>query len=262
MSEFNREHFAQEVIERVRARFPLARIARAAEPFSVRLNGHVASLENLYRTVAINPQQIDRHVDRWAVELLRAAEGAPDRDAGFDELSSRILPIVMNGASYQASKSVTLSQPLLEDLAVGYVLDGDRTIAHIPRNQLEKWNVTLDEVHQRAIDNLSARSAELRADAAQDGTGTINVILFHAGDGYDSSRILLPNLHERLREHLGSPFVAAVPNRDILICVRNAAPVLKSIRGQVKQDFLTMPHQVSERLFLVTADGLAPMDAI
>jgi hypothetical protein len=260
MAELSREQFAQQVIDLVRAKFPLVKIARAEEPFSLRLNGHVASLENLYRTVSIDPAHLDRHVSRWAVELLRAAEGVPDRDASFDELSDRILPLVMNGAAFEKAKDTTLCQSLLDDLAVCYVIDGDRTIAYIPAHQLATWSVSFDAIHDKAIDNLMKRSQQLRADAAQDENGKINVILFQAGDGYDSSRILLANLHDRLREYLGSPFVAAVPNRDILICVRLDQTVLASIRNQVKQDFLTMPHQVSEKLYLVTPDGLAPFD--
>jgi Protein of unknown function (DUF1444) len=260
MADLSREQFAQQVIDIVRARFPLVKIARAEEPFAMRLNGHVASLENIYRTVSIDSEHIERHVQRWAVELLRASEGIPDRDAGYVELSDRILPVVMNGASYEKSKSTTLCQPMLDDLAIGYVIDGDRTIAYIPAGQPAKWKVDLDSIHEKAIENLLKRSQELRAQPAQDADGKINLILFQAGDGYDSSRILLPTLHDKLKQFLGSPFLAAVPNRDILICIRNDAEVLSSVRNQIKQDFRTMPHQVSERVYLVTADGLAMFD--
>ena len=92
-------------------------------------------------------------------------------------------------------------------------------------------------------------SQQLAADAAQDETGQVNLILFQKGDGYDSSRLMLPTLHERLREHLGSPFLAAIPNRDILICIRHDSQILASVRSQVAQDFRTMPRQITERLF-------------
>ena len=45
----------------------------------------------------------------------------------------------------------------------------------------------------------------------------------------DLERILLPGLHEHLREHLGTPFLAGIPNRDILVCFRNDAEVRASI---------------------------------
>ncbi len=260
MSELTREQFAQQVIDVVRERFPLVKIARATEPFSMKLNGNVASLENLYRSVLLQPQTSKHQVERWAVELLRAAEGQPDRDASYEELADRVMPMVMNGTTFQRMQEMTACQLLLDDLAIGYVVDGDRTISHIPLTQLARWKVDIETLHEKSLQNLSVRSQQLSADAAQDENGQVNVILFQAGDGYDSSRILLANLHDRLREYLGSPFLAAVPNRDIMICIRNNSQVLASVRQQVKQDYLTMPHQVSERLFLVTADGLAPFD--
>jgi uncharacterized protein YtpQ (UPF0354 family) len=79
-------------------------------------------------------------------------------------------------------------------------------------------------------------------------------------DGYDASRILLPGLHDHLCPHLGSPFVAGIPNRDILVCFRDQPQNVARVRGQIRHDYQTMPHQVTERLFLVTADGIAPYD--
>ena len=85
----------------------------------------------------------------------------------------------------------------------------------------------------------------------------MNLILFQTMDGYDASRILLPTLHERLKEHLGSPFAAAIPNRDILLCFRNDDATVKRLESQVATDYCSMPHPVTSQLLLVTADGLA-----
>ena len=90
-----REIFAQTVIERVRQRFPLVKIGRARQPFSVRVNGHVASLENLYRIWRLKPKELQHQIERWAVELLRASEGSPDRDA--DKLMDH--PYAVDGPS-------------------------------------------------------------------------------------------------------------------------------------------------------------------
>jgi uncharacterized protein YtpQ (UPF0354 family) len=108
--------------------------------------------------------------------------------------------------------------------------------------------------------NLVSRSEAMSAHAAQDEEGRVNLILFQQMDGYDASRILLPTLHDRLREHLGSPFAAAIPNRDILICFRNEPEMLERLAEQIADDYRSMPHQVTDRLFLVTADGIAPLE--
>ena len=257
--EISRDQFARDVIDTVRARFPLVKIARAEAPFSMRLNGHVASLENLYRLVRLRPVDAVRQVERWAVELLRASEGTPDRGADFAEIKGRVLPILIGRDGEEAAARDLVTQPLVADLHVGYVIDGDRTIAYIPKAALTRWHVDVDELHDVAIKNLNDRSEQLAAHAAQDETGEVSLILFQAGDGYDASRLLLPSLHGRLRDHLGSPFAAAVPNRDILLCFRDDEPTVNNLRGQISTDYRTMPHQITDALLLVTPDGIAPL---
>jgi uncharacterized protein YtpQ (UPF0354 family) len=257
----NREQFAEQVIEIVRARFPLVKIARAEQPFSLRVNGQIASLENLYRWSLLKPEELKHYVQRWAVELLRASEGSPDQGAAFDELSDRILPMVLGKQYVETQAQSMVSQPLVSELHVAYAIDSDRTIAYIPRAQFDAWNITLDQLHNTAIQNLLGRSEQIAAHAAQDeSTGQVNLILFQTMDGFDASRILLPNLHDRLRQYLGSPFCAGIPNRDILLCFRNDDETVSKLRGKIGDDYLHMPHQVTDKLLLVTADGLAPHD--
>src|SRR3954465_5723206 len=90
----SREQFAARVVEIVRERFPLVKIEPAGDAgsFSLSVNGAVAPLENLYRVTVLHPDDIQHHVERWAVELLRAAEGNPDQGGSFEDVKHRILP--------------------------------------------------------------------------------------------------------------------------------------------------------------------------
>jgi hypothetical protein len=253
-----REQFVNEVIKVVGERFPLVKIARGDQPFSMRVNGHVASLENLYRMSVLRPEGTRRHVERWIVELLRAAEGTPDLEGTFEELSERILPLVMPENSDPNQLSVT--QPLVGALVVAYGIDNDRTISHITKKRLDKWGVAIDDLHETALGNLTKKSQAVQAHAAQDDDGRMELILFQTLDGYDASRVLLPDLHERLREHLGSPFSAGIPNRDILLCFRNEEATVSRLRPQIERDYEQMPHQITSKLLLITADGIAMRD--
>jgi hypothetical protein len=256
-SELSREQFLSRVIEIVQQRFPLVKLDAGEENFSLSVNGAVAPLENLYRSTVLHPDDMQHHVERWAVELLRASEGAPDLVATFEEVKERILPMVVSGTPDDGPEGV-VAQSLIEGLMVAYAIDNDRTIAYIPRKRFESWNVSLDTLHKTAIDNLTARSEAISAHAAQDEDGKVNLILFQTMDGYDASRILLPTLHDRLREHLGSPFAAGIPNRDILLCFRDDDETIGRLSQQIAEDFRKMPHQVTDKLLLVTPDGIAP----
>jgi hypothetical protein len=259
MSSLSREQFVQEVMRIVPAKFPLVKIMRAEESFSMRINGRVEPLESLYRTVVLDPEDLRLHVERWVVELLRAAEGIPHGAGGFEDFKDRILPLVLNDQLANTVHRETLTQSLVPGLRIAYGIDSDRSIAYIPRLQFDMWNVPLEDLHEAAISNLVSRSEAMNAQVAQDESGKIDLIIFQSGDGYDASRILLPTLHDRLREHIDSPFVAAIPNRDILLCFRHEPETVERVKAQVEEDFGRMPHQVSDKLYLITADGIAPL---
>jgi hypothetical protein len=258
MSSFTREQFIEQILKVVPEKFPLVKIARGADAFSLRVNGTVVPLEDLYRRALLQPDDMRQQIERWVVELLRATEGSPDRGGSFAELKERILPMVLSDRDVAGPHRQTMTEPLVPGLQVAYAIDSDRTIAYIPRPQFKAWSIDVEELRETAINNLVARSEAMEAQAAQDEDGRINLILFQSGDGYDASRILLPTLHERLREHLGSPFAAAIPTHDILICFRNDLQTVGRLKAQVEEDYRKMPHQVTDKLFLITADGIAP----
>jgi hypothetical protein len=255
----SREQFVARVIEIVRDRFPLVKIAPPGEGagFALSVNGAIAPLENLYRVAILRPQDLQHHVERWTVELLRAAEGTPDAGATFDEVKDRILPMILTSSATEPPAAGVVTQPLVEGLMIGYAIDNDRTISYIPQSRFSDWEITIEELHKTAIDNLVSRSEAISAHAAQDEQGRVNLILFQTMDGYDASRLLLPTLHDRLREHLGSPFAAGIPNRDILLCFRDDDETVKRLRKQIADDFRRMPHQVTDQLLLITQDGIA-----
>ncbi len=256
MSELTRQQFVEQVVDHVKIKFPLVKIAAGDQPFTLRVNGQLAGLENIYRMATLRPEERLHQIDRWMVELLRASEGTPDRFGTFEELKERILPMVLPGAAADQYKG-TVNSTLVDGLLVAYAIDQDRTISYIPQERFVDWKITVEELHELAITNLVARSESLAAHAAEDENGEVNLILFQTMDGYDASRILLPTLHERLRSYLGSPFGAAIPNRDMLLCFRNDEETVNRLAKQVKEDYLQMPHQVTDQLLLVTADGIA-----
>ena len=189
------------------------------------------------------------------VELLRAAEGSPDQTAGFEDVKARIMPMILCETATD-QEGAMVSQPLLPGLRVAYALDNDRTIAYIPQPVFQGWGITMDELHEAALQNLVERSREIGGQAAQDEDGVVNLVILQTLDGYDASRILLPSLHERLRRFLGTPFAAGIPNRDILLCFRNDDDMVSRLEKQIRADYHQMPHQIADQIFLVTADGL------
>jgi uncharacterized protein YtpQ (UPF0354 family) len=260
MPSLTREQFVQQVIDVAHGRFPAAKIARAEQPFSLKVNGQIASLENLYRSSLLQPEQSNQFIERWMLEIVRASEGPPDLNAKFEELAERIMPVVMREDAPETTTSTMISQPLVSGLIVTYAVDSARSLWYVSRDTFNRWGISQDALHEKALENLVTRSQAIAAHAAQDSEGEINLILFQTMDGFDASRILLPTLHDRLREHLSSPFVAGIPNRDILLCFRSDDETVARLRQQVQNDYRQMPHPVTDRLLLITPDGIAPHD--
>ena len=260
MSSLTREQFVQQVIDIAHGKFPAAKIARADQPFSLRVNGQIASLENLYRSAVLQPEQTNDFIQRWMLEIVRASEGKPDLNARFDEIAERIMPVVVREEATSSQSASMISQPYVSGLSISYAVDSSRSLWYVSPETLKKWNVTIEALHEKALENLVNRSQAIAAHAAQDAEGKVNLILFQTMDGFDASRILLPTLHDRLREHLQSPFVAGIPNRDILLCFRNDEETVGRLRQQIQNDYRKMPHPVTDRLLLVTPDGIAPHD--
>src|SRR5439155_22350891 len=112
-SPLTREEFQLRVIDIIRERFPLVKVGPGDGSFSLSVNGAVAPLENLYRVMVLHPDDIKHHVERWAVELLRAAEGSPDQGAAFDDVKDRVLPMIISGSIDDAPEGV-VTQSLVE----------------------------------------------------------------------------------------------------------------------------------------------------
>ncbi len=257
MAKSSKGDFLEEVAAIIRAKFPLVKLEKNEADFALAVNGHWVAMENLYRISAENKNNLQRHVERWIVELLRAAEGTPDQRGTFDELKERIMPVVISAGRRDVAGKQMVQQQILEGLFVGYAIDSKHTISYIPQDLFDSWKISLDELHEVALENLVTKSAILQAQAVPDDHGNVNLVLIQTLDGYDASRILLPGLHEHLREHLGTPFLSGIPNRDILVCFRNDPETLDRLAKQIKEDFKAMPHQVTDQVFLITSDGIA-----
>src|SRR5687768_4758608 len=124
----SRIDFLDQVEYLIQTKFPLVKLERSEPEFAIRINGHWTRLENLYRLHVHAPENLEEHVNRWVVELLRASEGSPDRQAEFEDVKDRILPMVLSEAPRDVAGLAMVKQKLLHGLNVAYAIDSERTI--------------------------------------------------------------------------------------------------------------------------------------
>jgi hypothetical protein len=148
----------------------------------------------------------------------------------------------------------------------------------ITREDVARWNVSPEDLYEQALHNLVLYSHE-HTMQGQKGDGLTLLCLGVGGaipgvtpgpaaggggnagggpDRHNAARVLLPELHRKLREHLGPTFFAAMPTRDLLLAFNTTDDdVLERVRQQVADDYARAAHGLSPKLFLVTPDGIA-----
>lgn len=252
------EEFLTAAIDVARQLRPEATIQRG-EAFNLLLDGQVVFLENVYRKAAAEPAACRRLLAEFLGRVPDAAEMARAVPP-YPQVQRRILPQIFPRDKLVGQDGVLplVTADFPNDTVVVYVIDEPEAYRSIRTMDLQRWSVDAETVHRQALENLTQRSTGVRVNALPDEQGNILAAIFQEGDSYDSSRLLLPGLHENLRPVLGSPFLAGIPNRDFLICFRSGAGALhERLAGQIAEDHARMPYPISEKLFLVTADGVA-----
>ncbi len=182
---------------------------------------------------------LERLYQEWLTVSLAASEDLLRYTAGMvlmgntpgtvEEAARYLLPIVRNSAERGQAMlaaargySPLLFRPLCEGLEVGLAYHRGRVVHRVAQAHLEAWDMDEDAAFEAAFANLRARSS-LPLQASPQGVfgGAWN-------DGYDASRLLLPELFEGLAGD-GRP-VAMVPTRGMLmVCSDQSEPALEAM---------------------------------
>ncbi len=127
----------------------------------------------------------------------------------------------IDSAALAADTARIHSQPLVDEgpggLAVVYVLHAGGFDVIVNGDHLLSWGVTPDAIQEAAMRNLAAWSAS--AAWTDEVSGERRLISSDTGDGWDATRILLPEVVDRLSQELGGVgrVLVGVPERHLLI---------------------------------------------
>jgi Protein of unknown function (DUF1444) len=113
------------------------------------------------------------------------------------------------------------SQPLLDEgpagLPVVYTLNAGAYDVIVNADHLLSWGVTAADLQDKAMANLRAWSAT--AAWTDEVSGERRLLSSDTGDGWDATRILLPEVQQRLTSELGSVgrVLVGLPERHLLV---------------------------------------------
>jgi hypothetical protein len=249
------KRFTEMVVSLARSWFPETSVAVIDEAH-VQFGTQNVSLAGLHRRYLASPDELSTQVRAFLTAVLVDAP-ASVLVGTWAGAAKRVLPVLLRDDRGDAAR-----QEWINGLSIGYVLEarsdnGDASERLITGDDLARWKVDLDEVHERAIRNLVGFSHEHTMEGGKSAGYTM--LCLSSADRHNAARVLLPELHRKLRVHLGNTFYAAIPTRQVLVAFSSDdEDVLSRVREEVAQDYSRAGSEgVSPRLFLVTPDGIA-----
>ena len=152
---------------------------------------------------------------------------------------------------------LTSHVPFVNDTVILLYRDYETSMTSLTKENLLKWNTTLEEAEQIARENLEAQTSYEDILLVESKEGP-EVAISSQEDGYDSSRLLLPGFHARLSPRLGREFYVSIPIRDQLIAFpMKPLSLVDKIITRAKKDYDNLPYPITPGLFIVTRDGIA-----
>lgn len=251
--------FRNEVVSLARKHFPLLEI-EPTRKFALRVNESEVHLSNFYRSYLNSPSQLKSIVLPGLTTVVRLQEWGPDQlMPPLVEVRHRIMPMLYPEAEAAESLADFVQLPWVGGLQILFVLDEDDSYRFVHREMLNTWDLDEEQLNDLAMTNLRQYVAEhpLEVSVVESGDRTSMLVPVNPS-AWNSACLLEGQLHRRLREMLGTEFIIGLPNRDFFVAVSFSFPdLIGEVRQQVSRDFRTMHHPLTERLLVISADGVS-----
>lgn len=251
--------FRKEVVQLAKKHFPLLDISPTGT-FGIRISESEIHLTNFYRSYLKSPDQLKQIVLPGLTTVVRLQEWGPEQlMPPLPEVSDRIMPMLYPEEEADDGLAEFVRISWVAGLSVMFVLDEDDTYRFVHSAMLEDWGLTVDELHQLAMNNLEQFATDNPLEVSLVGEDDDPRMLIPVNpDAYNSVRLLGQQLHFRLRQMLGAELVVGIPNRDFFVAVSlNHPKLIGEIRQQVMKDFQSMHHPLTCRLLVISADGVS-----
>ena len=246
-------NFRDRVVAVLAAEFPNKKIVTTPDPEVLKYGSTEFGLQNLRAKFTSDENPTDATLHLLVKEHFAAGFAAADAAEAPPptwEAAQRLLRPQLMPAEY-LDRMPLAHLPFGEGLVLGFVLDRPDTYAYVLVKDIERWGVALDQVNAVAFDNLDGISQGV---PLQPSTGPDPFVAVGVNDGYDAVRLLSPQFRASVAKQLGSPFYAAIPNRDFLIMwsAKASPSFLAHAREQAVRDSRDQPYPLTPSIFEAT----------
>lgn len=176
---------------------------------------------------------VSGHVPGWAHPAVATPSIAESPEHDWAAASPLLVPLLrpagtpgmavteIDPTAMAAESGRSHSQPLLDegpcDLAVVYAIPATGFDVIVNGDHLVSWSASVTDLQDAALRNLGAWSAA--AAWTDEVSGDRRLISSDTGDGWDASRILLPEVRAKLTAELGngSRVLIGLPERHLMV---------------------------------------------
>jgi uncharacterized protein YtpQ (UPF0354 family) len=210
----------------------------------------VSPLQDAYSE---QPDELAENVKRFFDELMVEHTDEQIHLDGWEGLRNKIFPILVPKTMAGSVTPNALSEEWINGLLICYQVHSSSTL--VTSADCKSWHVDQETLHQYALGNLLRITRSLSMTGGTSNNYTL--FSFPQDDALNSSRMLLAVVHRHLQPHLGKTFYMAVPDRDILLAFSAEDPATVTwLRRQVEIRYAQAAHPLSDKLFLITQDGI------
>jgi hypothetical protein len=189
----------------------------------------------------------------------QARSAAPAPASVWRTLEAEVLPRLVGPRFFgfleqRFSEAPVFVAKLAGQVQLAFILRSGGSARYLRKDEVARSAATTGQIVRSAVRNLARASTGARLLRCDDDHGVL--VVAKTGDGLDSSRILLPGLHDVLAPELGSPFAVAVPHRDALFaCSIGSGRSLGELRDRAAREAERAAQSITHELFAIGPSG-------
>ena len=210
------------------------------------------ALDGAYASYEAAPERKDELI----AGLVNDAKGRLEAgigDVSMEEAGKDLMPLLQANFDIRGYGFEPAATEVPGGLSLVFVVDSDDSYTVLTPEDVERWGTTVEEVEERALDNLLKQTNE-EAMLLCEPSGNQELCGWSTSDGYDATRMVVPGLRRQIVREYGGPAVYAVPMNDVFVALpleiveRGKTEELLRIKAQ--RDFQTSDNPVSPELFV------------
>jgi uncharacterized protein YtpQ (UPF0354 family) len=213
-------------------------------------------LHEAFERLEDDPGSRDAIVDEVVADTQERAETGIG-ELSFEEAREDLMPLLK--ARFQIRrfgfKAAETEQPA--NLATVYAVDSDDGFTIVTPEDVERWGTTVEEIDEIALDNLLRQTNEEEPLLCEpSGSGGQELCGWASGDGYDATRMIVPELRRQIRAEYGNdePVAYAVPEEHIYVALPlntlRRAGIERPFRLKLQRDFQMSEDPLSPEIFV------------